>query len=284
MKTNQKSEQLINEQNEQAQIREKQLAKLAEIGTLLREKRLAREISLEEVAVHTMIRVQMLEAIEAGKLERLPEPIYIQGLLLRYAKFLGLDARAIAQDFPVSQKKFAFKQFWFSFFLLDYLPRIKFRPLHLYLVYLGTIILSVQTLSRQLDPQTNRMANLQPASTTAVLAATQQPAGTHPPKSTPVATTELSAQKPSSPKEDSQRVKVGLTLKDASWIVIEADGKMEFEGMLPSGTQRTWEAAEKLVVVAGNAGGVLLAVNNGKAEQMGAQGEVIQREVLISRP
>lgn len=284
MKTNQKSEQLINEQNEQAQIREKQLAKLAEIGTLLREKRLAREISLEEVAVHTMIRVQMLEAIEVGKLERLPEPIYIQGLLLRYAKFLGLDGRAIAQDFPVSQKKFAFQQFWFNFFLLDYLPRIKFRPLHLYLVYLGTIILSVQTLSRQLDPQTNRMANLQPASTTAVLAATQQPAGTHPPKSTPVATAELSAQQPSSPKEDSQRVKVGLTLKDASWIVIEADGKMEFEGMLPSGTQRTWEAAEKLVVVAGNAGGVLLAVNNGKAEQMGAQGEVIQKEVLISRP
>lgn len=282
MKTSQKSEQLINEQNEQA-LREKQLAKLAEIGTLLREKRLAREITLEEVAVHTMIRVQMLEAIEAGKLERLPEPIYIQGLLLRYANFLGCDGRAIAQDFPVSQKKFAFKQFWFNFFLLDYLPRIQFRPLHLYLVYLGTIILSVHTLSRQLDPQTYRMANLEPASTTAVLAATQQPAGTAPATHSPKST-EPSAQKPSSPKEDSQRVKVELTLKDTSWIVIEADGKMEFEGMLPSGTQRAWEAAEKLVVVAGNAGGVLLAVNNGKAEQMGAQGEVIQKEVLISRP
>jgi cytoskeletal protein RodZ len=146
----------------------------------------------------------------------------------------------------------------------------------------------VQTLSSQLDSSASQMADQEPGTKTAFLAATQQsesgvPA-TNPPKSTPLATTKESAPKPSSAKEDSQGVKVGLTLKDASWIVISADGKVEFEGMLPSGTQRTWEAAEKLVVLAGNAGGVLLAINNGQAEQMGAHGQVIEREVLISRP
>ncbi len=286
MKNRQKSEELINQEKEQAQIRERQLTKLAEIGSLLRERRLATEITIEEVAVHTMIRAQTIQEIEAGRLERLPEPIYIQGLLLRYAQFLGLDGRAIALDFPVSQEKFALKKFWFDLF--DYLPRIKFRPLHLYVVYLVGITLSVQTLSRQLDPSATGIANSEPGQTTAVMAATQ-PSGsgvpaTNPPKSTPLNATQQSAQKTSSPKEDSQRVKVRLTLKDASWIVISADGKIEFEGMLPSGTQRTWEAAEKLVVLAGNAGGVLLAINNGQAEQMGAHGEVIEREVLISRP
>jgi cytoskeletal protein RodZ len=286
MNNRQKSEELINLKKEQAQMREKQLAKLAEIGSLLREKRLEQSVTIEEVAVHTMIRAQMLQEIESGKLERLPEPIYIQGLLLRYAKFLGFDGRAIALDFPVSQKRFVFKKFWFDLF--DYLPRIKFRPLHLYVVYLVGIILSVQTLSSQLDSSASLMADQEPGTKTAFLAATQQsesgvPA-TNPPKSTPLATTKESAPKPSSAKEDSQGVKVGLTLKDASWIVISADGKVEFEGMLPSGTQRTWEAAEKLVVLAGNAGGVLLAINNGQAEQMGAHGQVIEREVLISRP
>lgn len=286
MNNRQKSEELINQEKEQTQIREKQLAKLAEIGSLLREKRLELSLTIEEVAVHTMIRAQMLQEIESGKLERLPEPIYIQGLLLRYAKFLGFDGRAIALDFPVSQKRFVLKKFWFDLF--DYLPRIKFRPLHLYVVYLVGIILSVQTLSSQLDSSASQMADQEPATKTALLAAKNQfgsvvPPKT-PPKSTPLATTKESAQKPSSPKEDSQRVKVGLTLKDASWIVISADGKVEFEGMLPPGTQRTWEAAEKLVVLAGNAGGVLLAVNNGQAEQMGAHGQVIEREVLISRP
>lgn len=286
MNNRQKSEELINQEKEQAQIREKQLAKLAEIGSLLREKRLELSLTIEEVAVHTMIRAQMLQEIESGKLERLPEPIYIQGLLLRYAKFLGFDGRAIAQDFPVSQKKFVLKQLWFNLF--DYLPRIKFRPLHLYVVYLVGIILSVQTLSSQLDSSASQMADQEPGTKTAFLAAQNQSGSgvpaTNPPKSTPLATTQQSAQKPSSPKEDSQRVKVGLTLKDSSWIVISADGKIEFEGMLPSGTQRTWEASEKLVVLAGNAGGVLLAVNNGQAEQMGAHGQVIEREVLISQP
>ncbi|KOR36804.1 MULTISPECIES: helix-turn-helix domain-containing protein [Planktothricoides] len=296
MKTSQKSEQLINEQTKQAQIREKQVAKLAEIGAQLRQTRLEQSISLEEVAVHTMIRLQMLQAIEEGKLERLPEPIYIQGLLLRYAKFLGFDGRAIAQDFPISQKRFVLKKFWFDLF--SYLPRFKFRPVHLYLVYLATIILSVQTLSKQLDQSATQRANQEPGSKTVALVATQPSGSAVPPKNpvvqnsflaNPLNATQQSAQKPSPPAQEfnkfgGQGVKVGLTLKDASWIVIEADGKMEFEGMLPSGTQRTWEASEKLVVVAGNAGGVLLAVNNGKAEQMGAQGQVIQREVLISRP
>jgi len=296
MKTSKKSEQLINEQTKQAQIREKQVAKLAEIGAQLRQTRLEQSISLEEVAVHTMIRLQMLQAIEEGKLERLPEPIYIQGLLLRYAKFLGFDGRAIAQDFPISQKRFVLKKFWFDLF--SYLPRFKFRPVHLYLVYLATIILSVQTLSKQLDQSATQRANQEPGSKTVALVATQPSGSAVPPKNpvvqnsflaNPLNATQQSAQKPSPPAQEfnkfgGQGVKVGLTLKDASWIVIEADGKMEFEGMLPSGTQRTWEASEKLVVVAGNAGGVLLAVNNGKAEQMGAQGQVIQREVLISRP
>jgi cytoskeletal protein RodZ len=286
MKNHQKSEELISLEKEQAQMREKQLAKLAEIGSLLREKRLEQSVTIEEVAVHTMIRAQMIHEIESGKLERLPEPIYIQGLLLRYAKFLGFDGRAIALDFPVSQKRFVLKKLWFDLF--DYLPRIKFRPLHLYVVYLVGIILSVQTLSSQLDSSASQMADQEPGTKTALLAAKNQSAlgdpPKEPPKETPQPTTKQSAQKPSSPKEDSQRVKVGLTLKDASWIVISADGKIEFEGMLPSGTQRTWEAAEKLVVLAGNAGGVLLAINNGQAEQMGAHGEVIEREVLISRP
>jgi cytoskeletal protein RodZ len=293
MKTIQKSEQLINEQKEQAPIRAKQVAKLGEIGAQLRQTRLKQSITIEEAAVHTMIRAQMLREIEAGKLERLPEPIYIQGLLLRYAKFLGFDGSAIAQDFPVSQKRFVLKTFWLDLF--SYLPRLKFRPLHLYVVYLVGIILSVQTLSSQLDSSTSQIADQDPTKT-ALLAAKNQSESAVPAttavKSPVTAATQQSSPKPIPPAPANQRVnpgvnqgvKVGLTLKDASWIVISADGKIEFEGMLPSGTQRTWEASEKLVVVAGNAGGVLLAVNNGQAEQMGAQGQVIEREVLISRP
>ena len=267
MKNHQKSEPLIKKQKEEMEITEKQAIKLAEIGAQLRQKRLEQSITLEQIAVHTMIRVQMLKAIEEGKLEQLPEPVYIQGLLLRYANALGLDGRAIAQDFPLHQKRFNLKKFWFN--LPDYLPLLKLRPLHLYIVYLVAIGWAVQTLSQHLNSTATQTANQELENKAAVLAATHQTA----PAS--VAATQA---------EDNKRVRVGLTLKDTSWLLIEADGKTEFEGTLPSGTERTWEANEKLVVLAGNAGGVLLAVNNGQAEQMGAPGEVIEREVLLSQP
>lgn len=278
MKNYQKSGQLSKKQKEEMEITEKQAIKLAEIGAQLRQKRLEQSITLEQIAVHTMIRVQMLHAIEEGKLERLPEPVYIQGLLLRYANALGLDGRAIAQDFHLHQKRFNLKKFWFN--LPDYLPLLELRPLHLYIFYLVAIGFAVQTLSQHLNSTATQTANQELENKAAVLAATHQTgsakiAQTNSAKSNPVAATQA---------WDNKRVRVGLTLKDVSWVLIEADGKTEFEGTLPSGTERTWEANEKLVILAGNAGGVLLAVNNGQAEQMGAPGEVIEREVLLSQP
>ena len=70
-------------------------------------------------------------------------------------------------------------------------------------------------------------------------------------------------------KSGNKPVMVSITFKAESWMQIEVDGKTEFEGTLPTGTVRTWQADRKLVVVAGNAGGVMIAVNNGQAEQLG---------------
>lgn len=279
MNNHQQSEQLINEpQQEEIEMLQHQANKLAEIGDRLRQKRLQASLTLEEMAVHTMIRVPMLQAIEAGELARLPEPIYIQGLLLRYANALGFDGKAIAGDFPVNQKVFNLKKLWLN--LPGYLPVFKLKPIHFYGIYLVAIVMGVQTLSEHLNSTVIQTATEEPEPKAAVLAATNQKesanaAAANSPKSNSGAATAT---------ENNQRVRVGLTLQDASWVVIEADGKTEFEGMLPSGTERTWEASEKLKVLAGNAGGVLLAINNGQAEQMGAPGEVIEREVVRSQP
>jgi hypothetical protein len=67
---------------------------------------------------------------------------------------------------------------------------------------------------------------------------------------------------------------VGIVVKDVSWVSIEVDGKTEFEGTLEGGTERSWKAKDKVVVVAGNAGGVLVMVNNGEAKRLGKPGEV----------
>ena len=53
-----------------------------------------------------------------------------------------------------------------------------------------------------------------------------------------------------------------------------ADGRTEYEGILQQGDIRVWTAEEKLTMRAGNAGGVLVAYNNNKAEKLGEPGKV----------
>ncbi|NEO63552.1 MAG: helix-turn-helix domain-containing protein, partial [Moorea sp. SIO4G2] len=52
---------------------------LQKIGTYLSQVRQEKSIPIEEVANNTFIRLHILQALEAGQSEPLPEPVYIQG-------------------------------------------------------------------------------------------------------------------------------------------------------------------------------------------------------------
>jgi cytoskeleton protein RodZ len=61
------------------------------IGQQLRQTRQERDISLEQAARGTHIRLHYLQAIEAGDFNRLPSPVQIRGFLRAYAGYLGMD-------------------------------------------------------------------------------------------------------------------------------------------------------------------------------------------------
>jgi cytoskeletal protein RodZ len=68
-------------------------------GSILREARLAQNISLETVEKATKIRVRFLEAIEADTYEGLPSLSYAKGFIKNYSDFLGLDSRRVLAFF-----------------------------------------------------------------------------------------------------------------------------------------------------------------------------------------
>jgi cytoskeletal protein RodZ len=76
-----------------------QVEQLKQIGSMLREERERLRIPLEEVAVKTYIPLRLLQALEVGQVDRLPEPVFIQGFMRRYADAIGLDGPAIAKTF-----------------------------------------------------------------------------------------------------------------------------------------------------------------------------------------
>lgn len=252
--------------------------KLAEIGSQLRQARKAKSISIEQIAATTLIQPRTLRAIEAGKLEHLPEPVYVQGFIRRFADALGLNGLELASTFPTQRAVLSTRSDWKE------LPATQLRPFHLYLLYIFLVVAAVSGLSYFINRSVMKRESA-PASNvpSQVSTKTNQPntLSRAPVSSSPTA--RLAPPNPSvasrppivtAPKPGEKPVRVGVTLKAESWIEVKVDGKTEFAGILPSGTQRSWAAEEKLVVRSGNAGGVLASFNNAPAKPLGEPGTV----------
>lgn len=56
-------------------------------------------IVIEEVSKSTHLPVSIIDAIERSNTDELPEPIYVQGYIKAYAKYLGIDANPIIEEF-----------------------------------------------------------------------------------------------------------------------------------------------------------------------------------------
>ncbi|MGP7795710.1 helix-turn-helix domain-containing protein [Sphingomonas sp. CLY1604] len=67
-------------------------------GERLRDARDSRGLSLAEVAARTRVPQRHLEALEAGDYTALPSPTYAMGFSKAYARAVGVDEVAIAQD------------------------------------------------------------------------------------------------------------------------------------------------------------------------------------------
>src|SRR5690606_3386217 len=72
---------------------------MTEICLLLKETRQKYGLSLEDVAQRTYIKLPYLEALEEGRMEALPAPVYTYGYIRQYAKLLGLDGGELVARF-----------------------------------------------------------------------------------------------------------------------------------------------------------------------------------------
>ncbi len=250
-------------------IEEQQAEILGQLGDKLHQKRLEQALSIEKVAAKTLIRPRLLIAIEKGLVDQLPEPVYVQSYIKQYANALGLDGEKLARSFPIGERDRTFSNIKPAWQLI--LPIVQLRPIHLYVLYIIAVAIAVSILSRSLSRNEWQINNyLQ-----------KLPIVSDAPKPDAPNSSDKLAQVSASPKTN-QQIQIGVTLKASSWIRVVADGKIQFQGLLPSGTQRTWVAKDNLTVLAGNAGGVLLTINQKESKQMGNLGEV--QELKFAAP
>lgn len=234
--------------------------KLATIGDNLRQKRLEKGLTLQEVYYGTLIPEKHLQAIETGNVDALPETIYVQGFIRKYALFVG--AHDLIEELPVV--KINPSSSWSS------LPRFPIGAWHFYFLYILVVAGSVSALATSLAVNPYSIDDSVDSSVNVSVV----PSPTPSPKGFPF---------PTAPSTDSStpvmptKVNLSITMVGESWMRVTVDDKVEFEGILSEGKSVTWSGQKQILLRVGNGSAVSFSYNQSPSQVLGNEGEVVEK-------
>jgi cytoskeletal protein RodZ len=241
---------------------------LVHIGRILQATREDNNLSFKDLAEKTLIRANLLQALETADVSQLPEPVYTRGLIRRYGESLGLDGEALAIQYFTPAVQQPSRSFW----RLPVTPQL--RPVHLYLTYVLLIGVAISALSYTLQRMSYQTSTLPVLEGEIAEDATM-------PEDGPSQENSQTQIKPAdesnlSPEAADSPIRVAVQLQGQSWLRVISDGDVEFEGILKEGDSQVWTAEEQLKIRAGNAGGVKVSFNEGAAQLLGQPGMVAE--------
>jgi len=107
---------------------------LCELGRQLRQGRQIRCLSLQQLHDQTLVQLHILDAIENGEIEKLPQDIYLRGFIRRIGDALGLDGHAMADALPKPEPSQIVNPY-LSVTASSSTDGFQMHPVHLYLGY-----------------------------------------------------------------------------------------------------------------------------------------------------
>jgi cytoskeleton protein RodZ len=277
-----------------SQLSPLQAEQIKEIGTYLRQKREESSLSMDDIAAMTMIRVSMLESLETGDWEKLPELIYVKGFIKRYGDALGIDGKALADRLSPSVEQLNIEATIPKTIPTKVTPIPKAEPvapkaeriqpekpapetsptesksssfgMYLWLGLLAGLFCGIGYVF--LRPPVSNPPSIVPSSSPVV---SPSPLVSPPPIASPIV-----SPSPNFP------LSAKVNIEQAAWVRVVADGKKVYEGTLKPGTKQTWTAKKSLNIRSGNAGGVNISINEKPAQLMGKAGQI--GEITLTAP
>ena len=82
----------------------KNISSLKRVGNFIKEARISRNLSIEELASDLKIGTHQLQAIEGGNEENLPEKVFIKAMVRRISEKLKIDTEFIMSEFKTERK------------------------------------------------------------------------------------------------------------------------------------------------------------------------------------
>jgi cytoskeletal protein RodZ len=283
---------------------------MTSIGDTLRRQRQRRNLEISTIAGELKISGRFLEAIEQDDLAKLPGGVFTKSFVRQYAGYLGLDAdellaemeQAAEREPLVSQLSDKPKpnvpvmdldggENWQSISdrrtSLPSWVRAGVLLVALMLVCSGVYWWWQRPRHQALahEVQSPLKAIQAPQSAPPVSAPVENPPASPPaPAVAPPPVTQASAEQPTPPaatpavpvpaSNPNATVRVGITADEQVWIRAEANGKVQFEGVLQPHESRNIDADGEVRVRLGNAGGATLTLNGKPVGAVGPKGQI----------
>lgn len=128
---------------QQVQIAAERVERLLNVGQQLRQVREAQCLTISQLHQHTRVPAHLIQALENGELDKLPEDVYVRGFIRLLGNALSLDGTALAGSLPTHNAELAVVPSWIqSHNYADASGGIggfDLRPMHLYLGYTALV-------------------------------------------------------------------------------------------------------------------------------------------------
>lgn len=232
------------------------------LGAYLRSRREARGVSLEALARETRIAPRVLEALERGRFESLPAPVFVRGFIRAYLQSLGHPPR----------EALALYEAWLTAHVAPDGPSSPRRARRRPPLVATTVLLLLLAGGLYLVVPRARQAGVPPGPAREPTVAIRPEA----PAPRPAAGASAVALTPEAPGEH----RLVVEAREATWLRVETGQGTAAQELLLPGEVREWRSRSHFVLTVGNAGGVILKLNGRVLPALGASGEVIRGLVL----
>lgn len=245
------------------------------VGTILKEARLAKGLSIADAEQATSVRARYLEAVENDEYEKTPGEVFLKGIIRNYGNYLGLDGLELVKLYKANHQGVAAENInsagirevekvrlniqlkekrdigsGTGRFEMPQLPMKQIAAGLAVVVLLGIGYVAVPKVIdyfKNMPQVEQKQEEVQANASTAV-----------------------------KPPSILDKVQVEMEAKDSCWTEVTADGKEVFVGMLNAKDKRTFESKDKIVVKYGNIGAMKLIVNGQPVDLKGEHGVAVK--------
>ena len=259
------------------------------VGSILKEARIKKGLSLIDAEKATTIRCYYLDALEQDEYYKLPEEVFIKGMIRNYGNFLGLNGPELVDLYKAEKAGTAVEKVKskgirevenvkMNISLKQHRsagsgpeayqgPSSNKQALakQIFAGFLGVVVLvggyfgipkAMEMLNSKNEVKTTAVIEVTTPATTKAIDTTNKQAA----ELAPVV----------------ENVVVEMTAHGKCWLEVSADGVSIFEGMLSAQDTKTFEAKDKLIVKYGNVGVMEVKVNGQPVSMQGEQGVAIK--------